>query len=610
MGTNHNNKRIAEIIVGNSCNANCYFCYSTKTEDKNNISTQKIRQKILEFKDYDEVVLNGGEPTIRKDFLELLKFAGKYNVKLTIKTNLFLFSIKRFVEETKEYIKSVEFSYSSFKNYDKITGIKNSKGLIDQAMENLIKTDIKIVAVILISNESYQDIEQICRHLYKKGVRSFQFWYISSMEVKVDLIKFTNLIPYLKKALEFLEQSAKIKILHLPLCTLDKYDKYYYNERTKNITLFNGYKNVHIDKESFADYVYTSKCDECVRKKDCIGLRQDYFKKYKDNEIVPFKELITTKQVSIINGEKIKALHILINGICNSNCEFCFSRKNLIKENYSYDKIKTIIDRESKNGFKSLVISGGEPTIHPNYIKIIKYAKKIGYNHVKTITNGRMFADYNYIKEAYDAKLDEVNISIHSHIPEVHDGLTKVKNSFRQGINAVKNCINLKISTKVCIVVNKKNICELPKTLLFFKKLGIDRIGLLRVMPFGKAWKNRTLLFENNKENFDYLTEALTVARQNNIKIELNRFDLMLFHKFPEFTQHPMKLLNEVYSKIEEYENLIKNRQLLYCYPQRCKFCFLEDFCLKLTSSALKKDIDLKGFTKDYIQELINLGHS
>ncbi len=289
-----------------------------------------------------------------------------------------------------------------------------------------------------------------------------------------------------------------------------------------------------------------------------------------------------TRQVDIKDGVTRKALHLLITGKCNSNCIFCFSRKELRREHFPINSVDEIVKKHFDLGYEILVLSGGEPTIHPEFIKIISNAKSLGYKQIKVITNGRMFSYKRFLSDSIEAGLNGVTISIHSHIPKIQDYLSGVKNGFEQTLDGIKNCLDLGVDIKINIVVNKRNIRELRESLSFFKDIGIKKIGLLRIMPYGQAWKNKENLFYNHNDNIGYLEDALEFAERNGIEIWANRFDLRLFGNYPKFMQNPIKFPNEVESKIGEFQDLIKNGKELFCYPERCSYCFFEDFCREL----------------------------
>ncbi|MBQ9318996.1 MAG: radical SAM protein [Bacilli bacterium] len=101
---------------------------------------------------------------------------------------------------------------------------------------------------------------------------------------------------------------------------------------------------------------------------------------------------------------------------CLNNCQFCSSNSNCQKE-YIIDFItfKRVIDHFMKNGvIEELSLSGGEPFLHPELLKIVEYAKSYS---IKTVifTSGVIEAsdisdiDRKIYAEEMIKKLEEVD---------------------------------------------------------------------------------------------------------------------------------------------------------------------------------------------------------
>jgi uncharacterized radical SAM superfamily Fe-S cluster-containing enzyme len=52
--------------------------------------------------------------------------------------------------------------------------------------------------------------------------------------------------------------------------------------------------------------------------------------------------------------------------------------------------------------------SGGEPTIHPDFIEILRGAKELGYSHIQVASNGIKFADADFTARAAEAGLHTI----------------------------------------------------------------------------------------------------------------------------------------------------------------------------------------------------------
>lgn len=99
---------------------------------------------------------------------------------------------------------------------------------------------------------------------------------------------------------------------------------------------------------------------------------------------------------------------------CNFSCSYCV---DYLHDNHSphvpYENMRaladTIIDAHGINVFWSL--TGGEPTINPDFMKLCKYIKhERGAKHVSLTTNGSRTAAY--LKELYQY-LDGITLSFH-----------------------------------------------------------------------------------------------------------------------------------------------------------------------------------------------------
>ena len=155
---------------------------------------------------------------------------------------------------------------------------------------------------------------------------------------------------------------------------------------------------------------------------------------------------------------------ISITGLCNNNCLFCLDSDRLDKEHKSIQNILSEIDFVIN--CKKLIISGGEPTIHPQIIEIVEYAKEKGFEKIQIVTNGRMLSNKDFCEKIIKAGLTEVTFSIHG-IEDIHDKLTNVPGSFKQiikGIRNVKRYPGIIINTDTCITkVNHQHLLKLVK---------------------------------------------------------------------------------------------------------------------------------------------------
>jgi Predicted Fe-S oxidoreductases len=80
---------------------------------------------------------------------------------------------------------------------------------------------------------------------------------------------------------------------------------------------------------------------------------------------------------------------MLITNECNISCEFCVADDFVLKNGCftSVEKIKENIPLIKQKGASFITLSGGEPTLHPEFVKITKLLKENEFNGVCVITN-------------------------------------------------------------------------------------------------------------------------------------------------------------------------------------------------------------------------------
>jgi MoaA/NifB/PqqE/SkfB family radical SAM enzyme len=287
------------------------------------------------------------------------------------------------------------------------------------------------------------------------------------------------------------------------------------------------------------------------------------------------------------DGEHEEAAHEKRNWVrlsydCNNHCTFCLDSDAHNGTMRATADIKTQIIEGRKRGMQRLILSGGEPTMHPNFLDFVKLGRRAGYRKVQTVTNGRMFKYPEFLNRAVENGLDEITFSLHGHTAKLHDALVGTPGAFADETAGLRAALaSGRFIVNVDIVINKQNVKHLPEMLETFIGWGVQEFDLLHVIPFGNAWSEaRDHLFYDLDGNLEYLQKAFAYARRPDIHIWLNRFPPAYAEGFEDLIQDPYKLNDEVRGRREEYEKYLAFGKKLDCRePDRCKRCYLEPLC-------------------------------
>jgi len=168
---------------------------------------------------------------------------------------------------------------------------------------------------------------------------------------------------------------------------------------------------------------------------------------------------------------------MFINFICDIKCPACYFNKT--NDHKPFDLIKEEIELISKTRHvETIQITGGEPTLHPELPKIIKYIVDIGKFPV-LLTNGYSLTDHK-LKAYHDAGLSKIVLHIDS--MQIRSDALNMKTEFE--LNALRDKIakmvtNNAMICEIAIIVYKNNIKELDNIInhIFASDLYINLIG-------------------------------------------------------------------------------------------------------------------------------------
>jgi MoaA/NifB/PqqE/SkfB family radical SAM enzyme len=269
---------------------------------------------------------------------------------------------------------------------------------------------------------------------------------------------------------------------------------------------------------------------------------------------------------------------------CNNRCTFCLDSNAHDGTMRDDREIRVQIVEGRKKGADRLILSGGEPTMHPRFLDYVALGRRAGYPWIQTVTNGRMFNYPEFLDTALRNGLSEITFSLHGHTAKLHDALVGTPGAFAQEVAGLKAALATgRVVISVDVVINKMNVRHLPEMLETFLEWGVREFDLLQVIPFGNAWTDaRDHLFYDLEDPtiVASIRRALELAKRPDVHLWLNRFPPPHAEGFEELIQDPYKLNDEVRGRREEYDRYLSIGQKLMCrQPERCQYCYLQGLC-------------------------------
>ncbi|MFC1884281.1 radical SAM protein [Thermodesulfobacteriota bacterium] len=157
---------------------------------------------------------------------------------------------------------------------------------------------------------------------------------------------------------------------------------------------------------------------------------------------------------------------------CNANCTFCsqrLERHDRARNDLmlSLEKWFDIIRQGMALGLSHIIISGGEPTLYPDLLPLVRFCKTNNL-HVTLNTNGIAVSE-ELVQALADLGLDSCVVSLYSHKPNVHDELKGVNGAFQGAIKTLELLKSYHIPIYFLAVLTKKNLSGLAEYLEFIR---------------------------------------------------------------------------------------------------------------------------------------------
>jgi MoaA/NifB/PqqE/SkfB family radical SAM enzyme len=183
-------------------------------------------------------------------------------------------------------------------------------------------------------------------------------------------------------------------------------------------------------------------------------------------------------------------LDIKVGFACNNRCRFCV--QGMKRERFKRRDLEEIFTILEKNrGRDGVVFTGGEPTLHPGILDMVRKARELGYRSIQIQTNGRMFSYQKFCRDVIEAGATEVSPALHGHLAALHDNLTTVPGSFEQTVSGVRNLKGMGVLLVTNTVITRSNFRHLPEIAQLLVSLGVDQYQLAFVHPVGSAGSDR-----------------------------------------------------------------------------------------------------------------------
>ena len=212
------------------------------------------------------------------------------------------------------------------------------------------------------------------------------------------------------------------------------------------------------------------------------------------------------------HGRNINKLRISLSEVCNMACTYCvtsLSDHKRAPDELSMDQMLSLIRiLKDHAGIEKVRLTGGEPLLYPNLIKVISGIRDLGITSIGMTSNGQLLA--RKAKALSEAGLKNVNLSLDSLDPEKFKRLGRV-GKLHKTLEGIEECLKYGLRVKVNMVVIKgENDEEIVKMLEYGLARGVE-VRYLELMGMGPLYKKDDFKLVYMHEILERISERYTI---------------------------------------------------------------------------------------------------
>jgi len=248
-------------------------------------------------------------------------------------------------------------------------------------------------------------------------------------------------------------------------------------------------------------------------------------------------------------------------------------------------------------GNNRLDLTGGEPTIYPNIVSLVKFCKCIGLRP-SIITNGIALADNNKVIELKKAGVYDYLISVHG-LNNVYDEMVGSKGKFELQNIGIQNLLKNDIPFRANVTITKFNKTQLVDIAKYCIDKGAQVVNFICFNPFYEWEKLSKIDFqERHSKIAPYLKQAIDILNEKQIETNIRYFPFCLLKGYEKHQYNFYQLSYDSHewdfmSWHRNYKLVIPyliNRFVLYRPKEKLSHYYYEDVNIDAKMLYLKKD--------------------
>lgn len=297
---------LVDVMIGYACNVQCDYCSVTDQMRKENMATAPVMAALADARrrGATKVAFGGGEPTIRRSLLPLVRWCRDRGYRsIKIPSNGLMYSYRPYAEEACDAgITDFHLSLMAHTDalYARIMGKPDALALVTQGVRNLVELGQAPIGDLIIKHDTWMHLADIVEHWAGLGVHTFNLWLVSLSDRNRDNLASLPMVSEMRAGIEAAFDRGKqlgvtVRSRHIPRCMLPGYEDHVVDLRDDKVLVVTPRATFALWESRISPNTYAERCNGCRHQHgSCLGLRHDYLERWGDAELRPTYESAAT----------------------------------------------------------------------------------------------------------------------------------------------------------------------------------------------------------------------------------------------------------------------------------------------------------------------------
>jgi MoaA/NifB/PqqE/SkfB family radical SAM enzyme len=469
--------RVQRVITNETCNQNCWFCNARRPAERADfVARPAVWRRIAEAQaqEASEIVLTGGEPTLRSDVADLVRRAARGGARVVLETNGALVGEERARELAAAGLGIARVQLVAWgEEADRITRDPGGFAAALRGIRALAAAGVTVEVTAPVVRRNLGVVAALPGEIDAAKLPVAALLLVIPVTAP-DPAECASLGEIARAVLAVADAARRVGLpvrldpaTFVPPCIFEKAER---------VAHLYGLNRGHASRPDFA---HVAECQACLVEDRCPGFPRAALAAGAPFSLHPVTEHRLRRRLTVVSsveeqvarelvtrddfhgaGVPVPEYTIRVNFHCNQACEFCFVSTHLPPA--AEATVRSAIESASGEG-AIVVLSGGEPTLNPRLVEYVRLAKQRGANAVELQTNAIRLADRALTGALAEAGLDRAMVSLHGSTAAISDFVTGAPGTFAATVRGIDALLETPILVRLNFVFCQANREDFPR---------------------------------------------------------------------------------------------------------------------------------------------------